>query len=90
MLSSKGKHKQKREFPLAAAIKKLFMGEVLKERAPEQPLVHRVVQMLSVPEAVQEGERPGKGLGAPRAFPGVTKPVPHGQRLFGQAVRGFW
>lgn len=38
MFSSQGKHKEKREFPLVVAIKKLFMGEVLKQTAPEQPL----------------------------------------------------
>lgn len=40
MFSSKGKHKEKRkrEFPLVVAIKELFIGEVLKETAPEQPL----------------------------------------------------
>lgn len=42
MFSSEGKHKEKRkrEFPLVVAIKELFIGEVLKETAPEQPPVH--------------------------------------------------
>lgn len=82
MFASKGKHKEKRkrEFPLVVASKKLFIGAVLKETAPEQPLgaqgyINAVCAQSSAGGGISWEGTPE----APMGFPGIIKIVTHRQ-----------